>query len=113
MEELRTEFPGESAKYLKGYKEVLEDSELEKRRFLINPMNYIGRPENTLAPHYRIRVGSQDSDTSLMITLTLALKLMQTGKTDVDYEIVWDEPHGRAVNTGEVTAWVKKITARN
>lgn len=113
MEELRTEFPGESAKYLKGYKEVLEDSELEKRRFLINPMNYIGRPENTLAPHYRIRVGSQDSDTSLMITLTLALKLMQTGKTDVDYEIVWDEPHGRADYTGEVTAWVKKITARN
>lgn len=113
MEELRTEFPGESAKYLKGYKKVLEDLELEKRRFLINPMNYIGRPENTLAPHYRIRVGSQDSDTSLMITLTLALKLMQTGKTDVDYEIVWDEPHGRADYPGEVTAWVKKITARN
>lgn len=113
MEELRTEFPGESAKYLKGYKKVLEDSELEKRRFLINPMNYIGRPENTLAPHYRIRVGSQDSDTSLMITLTLALKLMQTGKTDVDYEIVWDEPHGRADYPGEVTAWVKEITARN
>lgn len=113
MEELRTEFPGESAKYLKGYKEVLEDSGLEKRRFFINPMNYIGRPENTLALHYRIRVGSQDSDTSLMITLTLALKLMQTGKTDVDYEIVWDEPHGRADYPGEVTAWVKKITARN
>ena len=113
MEELRTEFPGESAKYLKGYKKVLEDPELEKRRFLINPMNYIGRPENALTPHYRIRVGSQDSDTSLMITLTLALKLMQTGKTDVDYEIVWDEPHGRADYPGEVTAWVKKITARN
>ena len=113
MEELRTEFPGESAKYLKGYKKVLEDPELEKRRFLINPMNYIGRPENTLAPYYRIRVGSQDSDTSLMITLTLALKLMQTGKTDVDYEIVWDEPHGRADYPGEVTAWVRKITARN
>ena len=112
-EELRTEFPGESAKYLKGYKKVLEDPELEKRRFLINPMNYIGRPENTLAPYYRIRVGSQDSDTSLMITLTLALKLMQTGKTDVDYEIVWDEPHGRADYPGEVTAWVRKITARN
>ena len=113
MEELRTEFPGERAKYLKGYKKVLEDPELEKRRFLINPMNYIGRPENTLAPYYRIRVGSQDSDTSLMITLTLALKLMQTGKTDVDYEIVWDEPHGRADYPGEVTAWVRKITARN
>ena len=111
MEKLQTEFPGESAKYLNGYKAVLEDSELAKRRFLINPMNYIGKPENTLAPHYRIRVGSQDSDTSLMITLTLALKLMQTGKTDVDYEIVWDEPHGRADYPGEVTAWVKKITA--
>lgn len=111
MEELQTEFPGESAKYLNGYKAVLEDSELAKRRFLINPMNYIGKPENTLAPHYRIRVGSKDSDTSLMITLTLALKLMQTGKTDVDYEIVWDEPHGRADYPGEVNAWVKKITA--
>lgn len=111
MEALQMEFPGESAKYLNGYKAVIEDSELAKRRFLINPMNYIGKPENTLAPHYRIRVGSQDSDTSLMITLTLALKLMQTGKTDVDYEIVWDEPHGRADYPGEVVAWVKKITA--
>lgn len=113
MEELQTEFPGESAKYLNGYKAVPDDSGLAKRRFLINPMNYIGKPGNTLAPHCRIRVGSKDSDTSLMITLTLALKLMQTGKTDVDYEIVWDEPHGRADYPDEVTAWVKKITAAN
>lgn len=111
MESLKADFPGESAKYLNAYKEVPGDEELAKRRFRINPMNYIGKPENTLAPYYRIRVGSQDSDTSLMITLTLALKLMQTKKTDVDYEIVWDEPHGRADYPGEVTAWVKKITA--
>lgn len=39
------------------------------------------------------------------------LKLMNTGRTDVDYEIVWDEPHGRADYPGEVTAWVKKICA--
>ena len=44
-----------------------------------------------------------------MITLTLALKLMQTKKTDVDYEIVWDEAHGRADYPGEVTEWVKEI----
>ncbi|MDD6660315.1 MAG: hypothetical protein PUE72_01065 [Lachnospiraceae bacterium] len=111
METLQKEFPKENAKYLEGYREVNKDRELEKRRAQINPMNYIGKAENSSAPHFRIRVGSKDSDTSLMITLTLALKLMQTGTTDVDYEIVWDEPHGRADYPGEVTAWVKKIAA--
>lgn len=83
---------------------------LQWRRYLINPMNYIGTEERAdMAPHYRIRVGAVTQISSLMITLTLALKLMQTKKTDVDYEIVWDEAHGRADYPGEVTEWVKEI----
>ena len=110
METLCTQFPDETEKYLSGYQRVAGDAELEQRRYLLNPMNYIGTQEQAdLAPHYRIRVGSRDADTSLTITMTLALRLMETGRTDVDYEIVWDEPHGRADYPGEVTAWVDRI----
>lgn len=110
IEKLQQAFPEETKQYLEGYQKVADDQELARRRYLINPMNYIGTEERAdMAPHYRIRVGSRDADTSLMITLTLALKLMQTKKTDVDYEIVWDEAHGRADYPGEVTEWVKEI----
>ena len=110
IEKLQQAFPEETKRYLEGYQKVAADQALAMRRYLINPMNYIGTEERAdLAPHYRIRVGSRDADTSLMITLTLALKLMQTKKTDVDYEIVWDEAHGRADYPGEVTEWVREI----
>ncbi len=113
METLCAEFPEETGKYLPGYQRAAGDRELERRRYLLNPMNYIGTQEQAaLAPHYRIRVGSRDADTSLTITMALALRLMQTGRTDVDYEIVWDEPHGRADYPGEVTAWVDRICGK-
>lgn len=110
LEELAEQFPEEAAKYLPEYQAMSCDGELDRRKYLINPMNYIGTEEEAImAPHFRIRVGSRDADTSATVTMTLALALMQTGKTDVDYEIVWDEPHGRADYPGEVTAWVKEI----
>lgn len=110
LEELAVQFPEETAKYLPEYQKMTGDEELDRRKYLLNPMNYIGTEEEAdMAPHFRIRVGSRDADTSATITMTLALALKQTGKTDVDYEIVWDEPHGRADYPGEVTAWVKEI----
>lgn len=113
MAELESEFPSETCKYFGEYDKIKGDMALAKRKYLINPLNYIGTGEKcTLAPHFRIRVGSRDADTSLTVTMILALKLMQTGKTDVDYEIVWDEPHGRADYPGEAVQWVKRISAR-
>lgn len=107
---LAEEFPAEAARYLPEYERVAGDEELAARRYLINPMNFIGTKEKAdLAPHYRIRVGSKDADTSLMITLTLAAALSMTGKTEVNYEIVWDEPHGRADYPGEVTEWIRGL----
>lgn len=50
-------------------------------------------------------------DTSLTVTMILALKLMECGKTNVDYEIVWDEAHGRADYPGEMVEWVRSIYA--
>ena len=117
LENLKKEFPEETANYLSGYQEICEDKELKRQKKLLNPLNYIGVTEenlpdsgiNKLAPHYRIRVGAKDADTSLTVTMILALKLMETKRTDVDYEIVWDERHGRADYPGEMVSWVKSI----
>ena len=70
---------------------------------------YIGKEKT--APYYRIRVGAKDADTSLTVTMILALKLMECGKTNVDYEIVWNEVHGRADYPGEMVEWVRSIYA--
>lgn len=110
FEKLSLQFPQEVKQYLKEYQAPIGDTGLAKRKYLINPLNYVGTGETCdLAPHFRIRVGSRDADTSMLMTVILALKLMQTGKTDVDYKIVWDEAHGRADYPGEVTAWVADI----
>lgn len=117
MENLKKEFPEETTNYLSGYQEICEDKELKRQKRLLNPLNYIDITEenlsdsniNKLAPHYRIRVGAKDADTSLTVTMILALKLMETKRIDVDYEIVWDERHGRADYPGEMVNWVKRI----
>lgn len=117
MENLKKEFPEETTNYLSGYQEICEDKELKRQKRLLNPLNYIDMTEenlsdsniNKLAPHYRIRVGAKDADTSLTVTMILALKLMETKRIDVDYEIVWDERHGRADYPGEMVNWVKRI----
>ena len=41
--------------------------------------------------------------------MSLALKLMQTGRTDIDYAMVWDEGHGPADYPGEFSDWVERI----
>ena len=113
MEELREKYPEEVSCYLDGYKKIIGDQELEWQKRLLNPLNFIPRKgeneSSVLAPYYRIRVGAKDADTSLTVTMLLALRLIETNKTQVDYEIVWDEPHGRADYPGEMMAWVKKI----
>lgn len=109
METLKDQYPCETEKYLGKYQGITEDRALMERKKLMNPLCYIGNEKANLAPHFRIRVGSRDADTSLTITMALALKLMQTKKTNVDYEIVWDEYHGRADYPGEMIRWVNDI----
>ncbi len=81
----------------------------DERVALINPLNYIGTGKKAdAAEHYRIRVGACDSDTSLTVSMTLALKLLQAGK-DTDYALVWDKPHCEADYPGEVCDWIDRI----
>jgi hypothetical protein len=43
-----------------------------------------------------------------MISAILALSLQKAGKP-VNYEIVWEQPHGDADYPGEFVEWIEKI----
>ena len=110
IQSLREEFPDEYDRYYQAFAEALGDEELARRRYLINPFNYIGTTEQTdAAAHYRIRVGAQDADTAFTVSMALALKLENTGK-DTDYALIWDKPHCEADYPGEVCDWIESFT---
>ncbi len=101
----------ECGKYYEAYKAAAWDKELAKRVYLFNPLNYINKEAKNdagKAKYFRIRVGAFDADTSLTISMTLALKLAEAGN-DVDYALVWDKPHCDADYPGEVCGWIEEI----
>jgi len=75
---------------------------------MMNPMNYIGDKDATVAKHYRIRHGSVDRDTSLAISAMLALKLRSNG-VDADLEYPWGIPHSGDYDLPELFAWIDSI----
>lgn len=108
--ELRERFPEEYEKYYEAYMASAADEYQIWQKYMINPFNFIGTKEKSVqAMHYRIRVGAYDADTSLSVGMTLACKLAEAG-FDVDYQLVWDQPHSEADYPGEVLAWIKEIS---
>lgn len=76
---------------------------------LLNPMWQIGNSDATTAPHWYIRHGAIDRDTSFPIPLNLAVKLQNAGK-DVDYLLAWNRPHSGDYALQELFNWVDSIT---
>lgn len=75
---------------------------------MLNPMNYLEDPEAHKAPHWRIRHGECDRDTSLAISAILTLKLRELG-CKVDYHSPWDTPHAGDYDLDELFAWIDRI----
>ena len=75
---------------------------------LMNPMNYIGSKEATVAPHWRIRHGAKDRDTSLAIPALLARKLQNAGY-DVDFAAPWGKGHAGDYDLTELFDWADHI----
>lgn len=73
---------------------------------LMNPMNFIS---DKSAKHWRIRVGTNDRDTSLAISAMLSLKLSNAGKK-VDYALPWGVPHSGDYDLNELFAWMAQVT---
>lgn len=104
---LRGDFPEEAAEYAPVF-DMGGDQELARRVALLNPLNFI--PSNAAHPakHYRIRVGASDADTSLSVSMTLALMLQNAGHP-VDYALMWDQPHSETDVPGGVLEWIDGI----
>ena len=77
---------------------------------LMNPMNYIGNKNNTVAKHFRIRHGAVDRDTSLAIPVVLATKLMNEG-ISVDFSLPWGTRHDGDYDLVELFHWIENIIA--
>ncbi|MGN0695565.1 MAG: subtype B tannase [Oscillospiraceae bacterium] len=75
---------------------------------MINPMYYIDDEKAVKAPHWRIRHGECDRDTSLAVSAMLALKLKNIHK-DVDYHSPWNVPHSGDYDLDELFAWIDDI----
>lgn len=90
---------------------VLTDDIRQNAR-LLNPMNFIGDEETDVAPHWYIRHGARDRDTSFPIPLNLALKLQNAGK-DVNYLLAWNRPHSGDYALDELFDWIRNILIKS
>lgn len=111
--QLKDRFPEEYARYYEAYASAAGDPALEERVRLLNPLSFIGTEEkSSQAKYYRIRVGASDADTSLSVSMTLALKLQNADCGTVDYALVWDQPHSEADYPGDVLEWIDSISEK-
>lgn len=88
-----------------NYSGAIADSEVIK---MMNPMNFINRPEVDIAEHFRIRHGAVDRDTSLAIPAILALKLQNRG-VDVDFFSPWGIGHRGDYDLDEMFDWIDSL----
>jgi acetyl esterase/lipase len=75
---------------------------------LLNPLYSMREKKGTVAPHWRIRHGSLDRDTSLAVPAELALTVQQQNK-DVNFEAVWGKGHAGDYDLPELFDWLDKI----
>ena len=72
---------------------------------LMNPVPWIADDNPGVAPHWRVRHGSFDRDTSLAIPVILATMLANKG-FDVDFALPWGLPHSGDYDLDELFAWI-------
>ena len=80
----------------------------EKLVKMMNPMDYIGQPDTKVSPHWHIRHGSKDKDTSLAISVILGTVLQNKG-SDVDLALPWNKPHSGDYDLEELFTWTDKL----
>ena len=94
-----------------GQPDARIDERLNRLVYLMNPMNFIADPQATKAPHWYIRHGARDRDTSFPVPVCLALKLQNNGQ-QVDFKLPWNRPHAGDYALAELFAWMKTICQR-
>jgi len=73
---------------------------------IMNPLSFIGSADT--APHWRIRHGAFDRDTSLAIPVILATVLQNKG-FDIDFALPWGLPHSGDYDLREQFEWIDSV----
>ena len=73
---------------------------------IMNPLSFIGTADT--APHWRIRHGAFDRDTSMAIPVILAT-VLKNQYFDVDFALPWGLPHSGDYDLKEQFAWIDRI----
>lgn len=108
IEKLKETYPTEYAEYYDAYYNDVTNAEVLEMIKWYNPYRYILDGQTTLAKYFRINVGSEDSDTSPLVSGIFSLLLGQAG-VDVDYNIVWGFGHIDADYPEDFLAWSENI----
>ncbi|WP_296560914.1 subtype B tannase [Pigmentiphaga sp.] len=78
---------------------------------MINALPYVGKTDG-ITPHWRIRVGARDRDTSFTVAYNLSRALKADPKVkDIDYALQWDQGHAGNYDVQEAMAWVDRVLA--
>ncbi|NQE67054.1 subtype B tannase [Nocardia gamkensis] len=85
------------------------DTDLPEKISLMNPMFFLRQRNSGRAKHWRIRVGTKDTETSLAIVGNLAASLENLGD-EVDAAMYWDAGHGSNEDPEDFIAWIGKVT---
>lgn len=85
--------------------------DMVKRVAIMNPMNYIGKDKSTVAANWYIRHGAKDRDTSFLVPVNLATRLINTGK-NVDFFLPWNRPHSGDYNLDDLFRWIEGTLVR-
>jgi alpha/beta hydrolase fold len=73
----------------------------------MNAMHYARQSDTAAAPHWRIRHGTMDRDTSLAIPVLLAAALRERG-LKVDLALPWDRPHSGDYDLEALFDWMEQ-----
>ena len=85
------------------------DKDMVHRVFIMNPMNFIYESSTSVAPHWFIRHGAKDRDTSFLVPINLATKLKNAGY-DVNFFLPWNRPHSGDYNLDDLFGWIDSIS---
>lgn len=84
------------------------DKDMVHRVFIMNPMNFISENSTSVAPHWFIRHGAKDRDTSFLVPVNLATKLKNSGY-DVNFFLPWNRTHSGDYNLDDLFGWIDRI----
>jgi acetyl esterase/lipase len=74
---------------------------------MVNPLSYM-KAGSALAGHWRFRMGTADRDVGFATPAILALTLEKLG-CQVDYALVWNQPHGGDFDLPELFQWIDTV----